>query len=496
MKGRIYLCGESLELKLLRDSLEERGLEVELKSLSQIEGLAKENAPDVVVIEVTDDFSSSVPKLINILKSLTSNVVFLANKISVEKAVELVKAGAYDLKLLSSPLELIERTVLLALEDKRLILEEEGFLTQDPRLVDIIKRLEEVAKTDVPILLVGESGTGKELLARFVHAKSKRRFGPFVAINCAALPETLLESELFGYEKGAFSGANFRKKGKIELAHGGTLLLDEITETTPQFQSKLLRVIQEKEVDRLGGYYPIKVDFRLISTTNRDIEKAVAEGKFRQDLYFRINIITVKIPPLRERKGDVKLLTEHFTEKFSRVYRKPVKGLTDRAWSFLMNYHFPGNVRELKNMIERGVLTCEGELIDLSHLVDPFSPDYSFEPPSMFHSKSISEHLTGHPQPTKGQPSSLYGPPEQSKGSPHSEGASKKTGMIFENKEIEIKPLDELEREAILKALKLTGGNKAKAAELLGITVRTIRNKLKQYEELGLIKRGEFGDVG
>ena len=496
MKGRIYLCGESLELKLLRDSLEERGLEVELKSLSQIEGLAKENAPDVVVIEVTDDFSSSVPKLINILKSLTSNVVFLANKISVEKAVELVKAGAYDLKLLSSPLELIERTVLLALEDKRLILEEEGFLTQDPRLVDIIKRLEEVAKTDVPILLVGESGTGKELLARFVHAKSKRRFGPFVAINCAALPETLLESELFGYEKGAFSGANFRKKGKIELAHGGTLLLDEITETTPQFQSKLLRVIQEKEVDRLGGYYPIKVDFRLISTTNRDIEKAVAEGKFRQDLYFRINIITVKIPPLRERKGDVKLLTEHFTEKFSRVYRKPVKGLTDRAWNFLMNYHFPGNVRELKNMIERGVLTCEGELIDLSHLVDPFSPDYSFEPPSMFHSKSISEHLTGHPQPTKGQPSSLYGPPEQSKGSPHSEGASKKTGMIFENKEIEIKPLDELEREAILKALKLTGGNKAKAAELLGITVRTIRNKLKQYEELGLIKRGEFGDVG
>jgi len=496
MKGRIYLCGESLELKLLRDSLEERGLEVELKSLSQIEGLAKENAPDVVVIEVADDFSSSVPKLINILKSLTSNVVFLANKISVEKAVELVKAGAYDLKLLSSPLELIERTVLLALEDKRLILEEEGFLTQDPRLVGIIKRLEEVAKTDVPILLVGESGTGKELLARFVHAKSERRFGPFVAINCAALPETLLESELFGYEKGAFSGANFRKKGKIELAHGGTLLLDEITETTPQFQSKLLRVIQEKEVDRLGGYYPIKVDFRLISTTNRDIEKAVAEGKFRQDLYFRINIITVKIPPLRERKGDVKLLTEHFTEKFSRVYRKPVKGLTDRAWNFLMNYHFPGNVRELKNMIERGVLTCEGELIDLSHLVDPFSPDYSFEPLSMPHSKPISEHFTGHPQPTKGQPSSLHGPPEQSKGSPHSEGASKKTGMIFEIKEIEIKPLDELEREAILKALKLTGGNKAKAAELLGITVRTIRNKLKQYEELGLIKRGEFGDVG
>ncbi len=478
MKGRVYLCGESLELKLLRDSLEERGLEVEFKILPQLEGLAREEAPDVVVIELTDDVSLRFPKLSNILKSLNSNVVFLANKISVEKAVELIKAGAYDLKLLSSPLEVIERTILLALEDKRLILEEEGFLTQDPRLVAIIKRLEEVAKTDVPILLVGESGTGKELLARFVHAKSERRFGPFVAINCAALPETLLESELFGYEKGAFSGANFRKKGKLELAHGGTLLLDEITETTSQFQSKLLRVIQEKEVDRLGGYYPIKVDFRLISTTNRDIEKAVAEGRFRQDLYFRINVITVKIPPLRERRGDVKLLTEHFMEKFSRVYRKSVKGLTDRAWNFLMNYHFPGNVRELKNMIERGVLTCEGELIDLPHLVDPFSSDYSFEAISVPHPETFESY------------------PEGSERSLQAEGVSKKTGMIFENKDWEIKPLDELEREAILKALKLTGGNKAKAAELLGITVRTIRNKLKQYEELGLIKRGEFGDVG
>jgi DNA-binding NtrC family response regulator len=506
MKGRIYFCGESLELKLLRDSLEERGLEVEIKTLSELEGLVKENEPDVVVIELTDKVSSSFPKLINLLKSLSSNVVFLANKISVEKAVELIKAGAYDLKLISSPLEVIERTVLLALEDKRLILEEEGFLTQDPRLVASIKRLEQVAKTDAPILLVGESGTGKELLARFVHAKSERRFGPFVAINCAALPETLLESELFGYEKGAFSGANFRKKGKIELAHGGTLLLDEITETTPQFQSKLLRVIQEKEVDRLGGYYPIKVDFRLISTTNRDIEKVVAEGKFRQDLYFRINVIAVKIPPLRERRGDVKLLTEHFVEKFSRMYKNDVKGLTDRAWKFLMNYPFPGNVRELKNMIERGVLTCEGELIDLPHLVDPFSSDYSFEPISRPHFepakgqpepfKSHPHPLNSHSHPFNSHPHSFNRHSERSEGSPQEEGPSKDAGMIFEYKDLEVKPLDELEREAILRALKLTGGNKAKAAELLGITVRTIRNKLKQYEELGLIKRGEFGDVG
>ncbi len=470
MKGRIILCGQSIEFKILRDNLEERGLVVEFKNFSELERLSKENLPDVVVIEVSDEVSSDYRRIIDFLKGLSSNVVILANKISVEKAVELIKAGAYDLKLLSSPIDVIERAILLALEDKRLLLEEEGFLTQDPRLISMLKRLEEVARTDAPILLVGESGTGKELLARFIHAKSERKFGPFVAINCAALPETLLESELFGYEKGAFSGATFRKKGKIELAHGGTLLLDEITETTPQFQSKLLRVIQEKEVDRLGGYYPIKVDFRLISTTNRDIEEAIAEGKFRQDLYFRINVITVKIPPLRERKEDVKLLTKFFWEKFSRLYKKDVKGLTDRAWDFLLNYHFPGNVRELKNMIERGVLTCEGELIDLPHLVDPFS-SYPLETSNDLHSSTLKDHSEARKE-------------------------DQKIGTIFDKKDVEIKPLDELEREAILRALTLTGGNKAKAAELLGITVRTIRNKLKQYEELGLIKRGEFGDVG
>jgi len=470
MKGRIILCGQSIEFKILRDNLEERGLVVEFKNFSELERLSKENLPDVVVIEVSDEVSSDYRRIIDFLKGLSSNVVILANKISVEKAVELIKAGAYDLKLLSSPIDVIERAILLALEDKRLLLEEEGFLTQDPRLISMLKRLEEVARTDAPILLVGESGTGKELLARFIHAKSERKFGPFVAINCAALPETLLESELFGYEKGAFSGATFRKKGKIELAHGGTLLLDEITETTPQFQSKLLRVIQEKEVDRLGGYYPIKVDFRLISTTNRDIEEAIAEGKFRQDLYFRINVITVKIPPLRERKEDVKLLTKFFWEKFSRLYKKDVKGLTDRAWDFLLNYHFPGNVRELKNMIERGVLTCEGELIDLPHFIDPFS-SYSLKTSNDLHLSTLKDHSEARKE-------------------------DEKSGTIFDKKDVEIKPLEELEREAILRALTLTGGNKAKAAELLGITVRTIRNKLKQYEELGLIKRGEFGDVG
>ncbi len=449
MKGHIILSGNSLELKLLRESLAERGLKVELKTWEEIKELTKEKAPDLLVIEYRKGESNiELEDLHRIIKKFPGNLVVLAEEISVERAVELIKVGAYDLKLLSSPLEVLEKSILLALEDKRLLLDEERFLTQDPKLLNILRKLEEIGPTDAPILLVGESGTGKELLAKYIHSRSKRKFGPFIAINCAALPETLLESELFGFEKGAFSGATFRKKGKFELAHDGTIFLDEITETSLSFQSKLLRVIQEKEVDRLGGYFPVKVDFRLISSTNQDIEKAVAEGRFRQDLYFRINVITVKIPPLRERKEDVKLLTKYFLEKFSGLYRKKVEDLTEEAWKFLLNYSFPGNVRELKNMIERGVLASEGNLIELKDLLDPLAPEVQLP----------------HPESTFG------------------------TKFDLINVE-EIIPLERLEMEAIFKALQKTQGNKAKAAELLGITVRTLRNKLKQYEELGLIKK-------
>jgi two-component system response regulator FlrC len=367
------------------------------------------------------------------------NIVFLAEKADVEDAVEFVKHGAYDFKLLSTPLELIENTVLFALEDKRILWQEETFLTKNPYMLDILKKLEVVAQSKAPVLLLGESGTGKELLAKYIHQKSPRRFGPFIAINCAALPETLLESELFGYEKGAFSGANFRKKGKIELAEGGTLFLDEIAEMHPSLQSKLLRVLQEGEVDRLGGYHPIKVDVRFLAATNRDIEKEVKEGRFRSDLFYRLNVITVKIPPLRERKEDVKFLSKFFLEKFSRMYKKSLQGFSEEAQRFLMDYSFPGNVRELKNMIERAVLTCEGELIEVKHLIDPFSQH-----------ESLARNL----------------------------------GINFDNKqtEIEVKPLEVLEKEAIMKALEVAKGNKTKAAELLGITVRTLRNKLKQYK--------------
>lgn len=446
MKGKVCLVGKSTKLKLLKDLIEERGIEVAY--LPRLDPLEKNIDPlttDVLVYEISYEATKSLEVLNRLLKIGFKIIIFLAEKADLQDAIEFIKKGAYDFKLLSTPLELIEKTVLYAIEDKRFLWQEEEFLTKDPYMKEILKKLESIAQTKAPVLLIGESGTGKELLSKYIHQLSPRKYGPFVAINCAALPETLLESELFGYEKGAFSGANFRKKGKIELADGGTLLLDEITEMSANLQAKLLRVLQEGEVDRLGGYHPIKVDIRVISTTNRDIEKEVKEGKFRLDLYYRINVITVKLPPLRERKEDIFLLAQFFLEKFSRIYGKKIKGFSNEVLEFFKNYEFPGNVRELKNMIERAVLTCEDDKITLKNLLDPFSP---------------LETQKYKPQ----------------------------FGINFDisNGEERVKPLEELEKEAILKALKIARGNKSRAAELLGITVRTLRNKLKQYRELGI----------
>ena len=442
MKGKICIIGDSLKIKLLKESFLERGLEILFFKKSDFDSQKVSfSSMDVLVYELSYKETKDSSLVDKFFKLGLKSIVFLAEKADLEDAIEFIKKGAYDFKLLSTPLEIIEKTILYALEEKRIFWQDEAFLTKNPYMLKILKKLEDVAQSKAPILLVGESGTGKELLSKYIHQKSPRKFGPFVAINCAALPESLLESELFGYEKGAFSGAMFRKKGKIELADKGTLLLDEITEMHPHLQSKLLRVLQEEEVDRLGGYQPIKIDIRLISTTNKDIEKEVAEGRFRADLFYRINVITVKIPSLRERKEDIEFLASYFLEKFSSLYNKNIKGFTEKALIFLKNYSFPGNVRELKNMIERAVLTCENKLIDLKNLVDPFSQEISFP----------------------------------------------NTGTDFAKNFTEIKPLSELEKEAIFKALELCKGNKTRAAELLGITVRTLRNKLKQYEKEGLL---------
>nr|WP_281382991.1 sigma-54 dependent transcriptional regulator [Dissulfurirhabdus thermomarina] len=309
-------------------------------------------------------------------------------------------------------------------------------LTASPAMEAILARARSVAPSRAAVLIQGESGTGKELLARYIHRHSDRAGGPFVAVNCAALPETLLESELFGHEKGAFSGAVRRKAGRFEQADGGTILLDEITEMAPTLQAKLLRVLQEGEVDRLGGTAPVPVDVRVISTTNREILAAVRKGDFREDLYFRLNVIPFRVPALRERPEDIPFLAEHYRARFCAEYRRGELAFAEGVLEELARRPWAGNVRELRNVVERGVLLAQDSHITLADLL-------------------ADEAEAGLPGPEPAGDTVLK--------------------------------LDEMEKAMIQKALARTQGNRTHAAKLLGISVRTLRNKLADYRRAGLV---------
>jgi Nif-specific regulatory protein len=294
----------------------------------------------------------------------------------------------------------------------------------------VCEQVVQVARTNTTVLIRGESGTGKELIAHAIHYNSLRARKAFVKVSCAALPETLIESELFGYEKGAFTGAEQRKKGRFELADGGTLLLDEIGDINLTTQVKLLRALQEREVERLGGTDPVKVDVRLIAATNKDMEAAVADGSLRQDLLYRLNVFTIFVPPLRERKPDVLLLADHFVEKLSTDHGKQVKRISTPAIDALVGYHWPGNVRELQNVIERAVLVCDGQVIHLHHLPPTLQ---TAEGSGTANSQSLGDAVAG------------------------------------------------FERDLIEDALKMARGNRARAARLLQATRRIVNYKIKQY---------------
>ena len=293
-----------------------------------------------------------------------------------------------------------------------------------PQWRAVLKRARQVASTETTTCLQGESGTGKEVVARFIHATSPRRRGPFLAINCAALPEALLESELFGFERGAFTGAHQRKPGQIELASGGVLFLDEVTEMSRTAQAKVLRVLQEREFLRLGGTRPIKVNVRVIAATNQDLRSAIAQGRFREDLYYRINVFDIRIPPLCERGHDILLLARSFLEEFARTSGCPPVQFTSRAEDTLLTYRWPGNVRELRNVLERAAIVCEGALIDAEHL-----------------SLTVTEDS----------------PPLRNT------------------------DLGALERQAITQALCEVAGNKARAARQLGISRTQLYSRLRKY---------------
>lgn len=316
-------------------------------------------------------------------------------------------------------------------------------LTGDRKMRDIIQLAKTVAQSKATILIQGESGTGKELVAGLVHTHSTRSSRPFVAINCAAIPDNLLESELFGYERGAFTGAVNAKSGKFELANGGTLLLDEISEMDIRLQAKLLRVLQEGEVDRIGGRKPIPVDVRIVATTNRNLGDCVKEGTFREDLYYRLNVVNLTLPPLRERLGDVRLLSVHFMKIYSDRNGKSITGYIPEALSLLESHTWPGNIRELENVIERTVLTAKTNMIS--------AQDIYLERRDDVH--SAERDALGAQMDKNWSPG---------------------------------RTLDDIERNVIIEALKYHHGNRTHTARALGISIRTLRNKIADYRRLGI----------
>ena len=436
---------ETIALKNLEHIMKKEGYEVTgtSKGHNAIK-LIEEQQFDVILTDLKMDKVDGM-QILKRSRDLypETEVIMITGYATVQTAIQAIKKGAYDYIAKPFKLDEVRRVVREAIEKVRLKKENaqlreqiekfEGkvkIITQDSAMQKLLETSRQIAPTDCNILLSGESGTGKEMFARYIHFHGPRGSGPFFAINCGAFTEELLSNELFGHEKGAFTGAASEKSGLIETASGGTLFLDEITEMPSSMQVKLLRVIQEKEVLRIGATRPVKVDVRFIAATNRDVHDAIKSGRFRQDLYFRLNVVSLHIPPLSERKDDIPFLSYYFLNKYAVLMKKGISEISQEVLAVLMSYDFPGNVRELENIIERGVALSNGNVMEVAHLPEDL--------------KELSIRT-------------------------------------FRKKEGKIPSLEEQEMVYIQWVLKEIGGNRSAAAQILGIDRVSLWRKLKKF---------------
>ncbi|TCH98658.1 sigma-54-dependent Fis family transcriptional regulator [Roseococcus sp. SYP-B2431] len=414
-------------------------------ALAQADGVAsglahlRGEGADLVLADVIHDLPWLLERLAE--ERIATPIVACGLDADAEAVLRAIRAGAREFLPLPPDAELIA-AMLEAVTAK-----DGAPVCRDPGMRALLARAEQLARSEASVLISGESGTGKEVLARHIHGASRRSRGPFVALNCAALPENLLESELFGHEKGAFSGAVAARKGKFEQAERGTLLLDEIGEMDPRLQAKLLRAIQEREVDRLGGTHAVKVDVRILAATNRDLPAEVRAGRFREDLYFRLNVVQLRIPPLRERVEDILPLATHFATRYSAANGLPDRAIAPPALARLMAHSWPGNVRELENAMHRAVLLASGREIGAEAIEVAAMPD----------APAVETVAPALPVPAQPAIAALVG-----------------------------RRMEEVERELILETLGRCLGNRTRAAEILGISIRTLRNKLSEYRGQGL----------
>ncbi len=397
---------------------------------------------DLLLVDVMMDIAGLIAGLD--AERIVIPVVACGTESNAAAAVNAIRAGAKEYIPLPPDAELIAAVIAAVAREST------DFLYRDPAMARVVRLADQVAGSDASVLITGESGTGKEVMAKYLHSRSKRAARPFISINCAAIPEALLESELFGHEKGAFTGAVARRIGKFEEASGGTLLLDEISEMDVRLQAKLLRAIQERLIDRVGGTKPVPVDIRIIATSNRNLAEAVRDGSFREDLLFRLNVVNLRLPALRERPADIAALSEHFVEKYAKANGLGRRVLSDEARDALLRAPWPGNVRELENTLHRAVLLSGGEVIGPEAIAMPDGTGLG----EIAGTASVAAQAA---QAAETMSRSLVG-----------------------------RTVADVERDLILDTLDHVLGNRTHAANILGISIRTLRNKLNQYADEGV----------